>query len=89
MKPELICVDAYDGMVTMKKEELEALVEKAYQAGKSDKVEHQELWHYEQALEEIREMIEDEARKFDPCLNCQEFYCDECMWKDKRRANDE
>lgn len=36
MKPELIYVDAYDGMVTMKKEELEALVEKAYQAGRSD-----------------------------------------------------
>lgn len=36
MKPELIYVDAYDGMVTMRKEELEALVEKAYQAGKSE-----------------------------------------------------
>lgn len=36
MKPELIYVDAYDGMVTMKKEDLEALVEKAYQAGKSE-----------------------------------------------------
>lgn len=35
MKPELIYVDAYDGMVTMKKEEFEALVEKVYQAGKS------------------------------------------------------
>lgn len=52
------------------------------------KVEHQELWHYEQALEEIREIIEDEARKFDPCPNCQEFSCDECMWKDKRRERD-
>lgn len=29
------------------------------------KIEHQELWHYEQALEEIREMLEDEARNFD------------------------
>lgn len=36
MKPELIYVDAYDGMVTMKKEDLEALVEKAYQAGRND-----------------------------------------------------
>lgn len=36
MKPELIYVDAYDGMVTMKKEDLEALVERAYQAGRSD-----------------------------------------------------
>ena len=36
MKPELIYVDAYDGMVTMKKEDLEALVEKAYQAGRSE-----------------------------------------------------
>jgi len=36
MKPELIYVDAYDGMVTMKKEDLEDLVEKAYQAGKSE-----------------------------------------------------
>lgn len=43
------------------------------------KAEHQELWHYEQALEEIRDMLEDEARKFDPCQNCQEFSCDECM----------
>lgn len=36
MKPELIFVNEKDGMVTMKKEELEALVEKAYQAGRSD-----------------------------------------------------
>ena len=36
MKPELIYVDAHDGMVTMKKEDLEALVEKAYQAGRSE-----------------------------------------------------
>ena len=36
MKPELIYIDAYDGMVTMKKEDLEALVERAYQAGRSD-----------------------------------------------------
>ena len=53
------------------------------------KIEHQELWHYEQALEEIRDMLEDEARSLDPCQNCQEFSCDECMWKDKRRAKDE
>lgn len=36
MKPEIIFVSEKDGMVTMKKEELEALVEKAYQAGRSD-----------------------------------------------------
>ena len=36
MKPELIFVNERDGMVTMKKEELEALVDKAYQAGRSD-----------------------------------------------------
>lgn len=53
------------------------------------KIEHQELWHYEQALEEIREMLEEEARNFDPCQNCQEFFCDECMWKDGWRAKDE
>ena len=36
MKPELIFINEKDGMVTMKKEDLEALVEKAYQAGRSD-----------------------------------------------------
>ena len=36
MKPEIIFVSEKDGMVTMKKEELEALVDKAYQAGLRD-----------------------------------------------------
>ena len=36
MKPELIFINEKDGMVTMPKEELERIVEKAYQAGKAD-----------------------------------------------------
>lgn len=36
MKPELIFINEKDGMVTMTKEDLEALVEKAYQAGRSE-----------------------------------------------------
>ena len=36
MKLELIFINEKDGMVTMRKEELEDLVEKAYQAGRSD-----------------------------------------------------
>lgn len=33
------------------------------------KIEHQELWHYEQALAEIRDMLEDEARNKKPYRN--------------------
>lgn len=43
------------------------------------KAEHRELWHYEQALTEIREMLEQK----DPCSVCQEFFCDGCEVKAK------
>ena len=36
MKPELIFINEKDGMVTMPKEELERIVEKAYQSGRTD-----------------------------------------------------
>ena len=36
MKPEVIFVDVKDGMVTMSKENLQGLIDRAYEAGKMD-----------------------------------------------------
>ena len=48
------------------------------------KQEHRDLWHYEQALSEIKEMLE-ELDKPNPCTICQEFECSYCKF---RRKND-
>ena len=42
------------------------------------KAEHRELWHYEQALSEIREMLESGPECTSPCADCQEFDCYGC-----------
>ena len=49
------------------------------------KAEHSELWHYEQALTEIKEMLESEMQ-VNPCTICQEFDCYGCKF---RRTADE
>lgn len=36
MKPEVIFVDVKDGMATMSREDLQRLIDKAYEAGKND-----------------------------------------------------
>lgn len=41
------------------------------------KREHKDLWHYEQALSEIREMLESKS-EIRGCQDCQEFDCYGC-----------
>lgn len=48
------------------------------------KAEHRDLWHYEQALSEIREMLESAQPEIIRCKDCEyEDNCDEtlgCPW---------
>ena len=48
----------------------EAVIWLKYITADIGKAEHRDLWHYEQTLMEIREMLEADAQQWIPCSNC-------------------
>ena len=53
------------------------------------KTEHRDLWHYEQALTEIKDMLESEQPEIVRCGECElKLVCCRTIRSDGRRADD-